>query len=147
MPQPEELLGNSPENRERRERPGFEDVVWFRMDVGRRQNAEARWLLPVLCRRGHVTRDAVGQIRISADQTHFQIPRNLADQFANAVQRTARDDGEYESTILIERSPDTPREAATHRSRDREGPQGRGRRPHPGAQGGGQGGHQDRAEA
>ncbi|MYL97966.1 DEAD/DEAH box helicase [Novosphingobium sp. FGD1] len=137
MPQPEELLGNSPENRERRERPGFEDVVWFRMDVGRRQNAEARWLLPVLCRRGHVTRDAVGQIRISADQTHFQIPRNLADQFANAVQRTARDDGEYESTILIERSPDTPREAAKHRSRDREGPQGRGRRPHPGAQGGG----------
>jgi ATP-dependent RNA helicase DeaD len=138
MPQPEELLGNSPESRERRERPGFEDVVWFRMDAGRQQNAEARWILPVLCRRGHVTRDAVGQIRISADQTHFQIPAKLADQFAAAVQRTASADGEYESTILIERSPDTPRDVAKHRSRDREGPQGRGRRPHPGG-GGGQG--------
>ncbi|WP_404481092.1 DEAD/DEAH box helicase [Novosphingobium sp. BL-52-GroH] len=138
MPQPEELLGNSPESREKRERPGFEDIVWFRMDVGRQQNAEARWLLPVLCRRGHVTRDAVGQIRISADQTHFQIPSKLADQFAAAVQRTANPEGEYEGTILIERSPDTPRDVAKHRSRDREGPQGRGRRPHPG---GGQGGY------
>ncbi|HUD29089.1 MAG TPA: DEAD/DEAH box helicase, partial [Novosphingobium sp.] len=144
MPQPEELIGNSPESRERRERPGFDDVVWFRMDVGRQQNAEARWILPVLCRRGHVTRDAVGQIRISADQTHFQIPSALADQFAAAVQRTARDDdGEYEATIRIERSPDTPRDAAKHRSRDRDGPQGRGRRPHPG---GGQGYGQPRGE-
>jgi ATP-dependent RNA helicase DeaD len=138
MPQPEELIGNTPESRERRERPGFDDVVWFRMDAGRQQNAEARWILPVLCRRGHVTRDAVGQIRISADETHFQIPSAMADQFAAAVQRTANPDGEYEATVLIERSTETPRDVAKHRSRDREGPQGRGRRPHPG-NGGGQG--------
>jgi ATP-dependent RNA helicase DeaD len=138
MPQPEELIGNTPESRERRERPGFDDVVWFRMDAGRQQNAEARWILPVLCRRGHVTRDAVGQIRISADETHFQIPSAMADQFAAAVQRTANPDGEFEATVLIERSTETPRDVAKHRSRDREGPQGRGRRPHPG-NGGGQG--------
>lgn len=143
MPQPEELLGGSPESRQKRERPGFDEVVWFRMDVGREQRAEARWILPVLCRRGHVTRDAVGQIRINADQTYFQIPTGLADQFARAVERTARDDGEYEATIRIERAPDTPRDAAKHRSRDREGPQGRGRRPHGhGGQGGSQGGGQ-----
>jgi len=130
MPQPEELLGNSPEARQKRERPGFEDVVWFRMDVGRDQRAEARWILPVLCRRGHVTRDAVGQIRINGDQTYFQIPAAQAEQFARAVERTARDDGEYEATIRIERAPDTPRDASRHRSRDRDGPQGRGRRPH-----------------
>jgi ATP-dependent RNA helicase DeaD len=137
MPQPEELLGNSPAGREKRERPGFEDVVWFRMDVGRDQRAEARWILPVLCRRGHVTRDAVGQIRINGDQTYFQIPAAQADQFANAVQRTASEDGEYESTIRIERAPEAPRDAAKHRSREREGPQGRGRRPHGGGSGGG----------
>ncbi|SFG28670.1 ATP-dependent RNA helicase DeaD [Novosphingobium sp. CF614] len=130
LPQPEELLGNSPEARQKRERPGFDDVVWFRMDAGRQQHAEPRWILPVLCRRGHVTRDAVGQIRISADQTHFQIPAALADQFARAVERTAREDGEYEASIRIERAPDTPRDVARHRSRDRDGPQGRGRRPH-----------------
>ena len=37
-------------------RPGFEDIVWFRMDIGRRQNADPRWILPLICRRGHVTR-------------------------------------------------------------------------------------------
>jgi len=130
MPQPEELLGNSPESRQKRERPGFDDVVWFRMNVGRDERAEARWILPVLCRRGHVTRDAVGQIRINGDQTYFQIPAAQAEQFERAVARTAREDGEYEATILIERAPDAPRDAARHRSRDREGPQGRGRRPH-----------------
>lgn len=138
MPQPEELLGNTPESREKRERPGFEDIVWFRMDVGRQQNAEARWLLPVLCRRGHVTRDAVGQIRITGDETYFQIPSKMADQFAAAVQRTANPDGEYEGTIRIERSNEAPRDVAKHRSRDREGPQGRSRRPQAG---GGQGGY------
>jgi ATP-dependent RNA helicase DeaD len=55
-------------------REGFEDTVWFRMDVGRRNQADPRWILPLLCRRGHITRGEVGAIRISANQTHFQIP-------------------------------------------------------------------------
>src|SRR3546814_6662447 len=61
MPQPEELIGNSPDARRaaqaERHRPGFEDTVWFRMDIGRRQNADPRWLLPLLCRRGHITKN------------------------------------------------------------------------------------------
>lgn len=132
LPQPEELITGSPEARKERHRPGFEDVVWFRMDVGREQNADPRWILPLLCRRGHVSRDSVGQIRISPNQTHFQIPTALADQFARAVERTSHDEsGDFESTIAIERSPDTPRDVARDRRRDRDGPQGRGRRPHP----------------
>src|SRR3546814_4287367 len=67
MPQPEELIGNSPDARRaaqaERHRPGFEDTVWFRMDIGRRQNADPRWLLPLLCRRGHITKNEVGAIR------------------------------------------------------------------------------------
>ena len=38
-------------------RPGFEDAVWFRMNVGRRHNADPRWLLPLICRCGHVGRE------------------------------------------------------------------------------------------
>ena len=47
-----------------RHRPGFEDVVWFKIGVGRRQNAEPRWLLPLICRRGHITRNEIGAIRV-----------------------------------------------------------------------------------
>ena len=51
LPEPEELLVNTPEAREKakaeKHRPGFEDTVWFKMSIGRRQSAEPRWLRPL----------------------------------------------------------------------------------------------------
>ena len=107
MPQPEELIENTPDARraaqQERHRPGFEDTVWFRLDLGRRQNADPRWLLPLLCRRGHITRNEVGAIRIGANETHFQVPRAIARKFAAALERTAQDEGE-EDAVRIEPS-------------------------------------------
>ena len=116
MPQPEDLTPNTPEARQAqkqdRHRPGFEDIVWFRMDVGRRQNADARWILPLLCRRGHITRNEIGAIRIGPAETYFQVPRTIADKFAAALIRTAgSEDG---GDVAIEPAPDTPRDAARH---------------------------------
>jgi ATP-dependent RNA helicase DeaD len=117
MPQPEDLTPNTPEAREAqkqdRHRPGFEDIVWFRMDVGRRQNADPRWILPLLCRRGHITRNDIGAIRIGPNETYFQVPRTIADKFASALTRTAS--GEDGGDVTIEPAPDTPREAARTR--------------------------------
>ncbi len=115
LPEPEDLMANTPEARreaqKERHRPGFEDVVWFRMDLGRRQNADPRWILPLLCRRGHITRNEIGAIRIGPDETHFQIPRTIADKFAAAAARTAQSEGD-EEPVLIERSEGAPRDAA-----------------------------------
>ncbi len=125
LPRAEELIENTPEarqaSRQERHRAGFEDVVWFRMDVGRRQNADPRWILPLLCRRGHITRNEVGAIRIGANETHFQVPRATADKFALALNRTA--DTEDGGDVRIERSPDTPRDAA-RQHRQAPGPRG-----------------------
>ena len=100
MPAPEELIANTPEAHEKakaeRHRPGFEDVTWFRIDIGRRQNAEPRWILPLICRRGHITRNEIGAIRIGQTESWFQVPRAGAGKFADAVQRPASpedDDG------------------------------------------------------
>ena len=64
LPEPEDLIANTPEAhraaKAERHRPGFEDTAWFRMDIGRRRNADPRWILPLLCRRGHITRNEVG---------------------------------------------------------------------------------------
>ena len=114
MPQAEELIANTPEahqaDRQGRQREGFDDVVWFRMDLGRRQNADPRWILPLLCRRGHITRNEIGAIRISANETHFQVPRPVAAKFTAALARTAgTEDG---GDVTIEPAPDTPRDAA-----------------------------------
>ncbi|MFM7350085.1 MAG: DbpA RNA binding domain-containing protein, partial [Erythrobacter sp.] len=115
LPEPEDIVANSREAQKERHRPGFEDTVWFRMDLGRSEGADPRWLLPLICRRGHITRNEIGAIRIGQAETYFQIPRAIADKYASANARTA--EGE-EDAVHIERSDAGPREAArTNRQR------------------------------
>jgi ATP-dependent RNA helicase DeaD len=105
MPAPEEMVdgGAREEQRGAKEhREGFDDVVWFRMNIGRRHNADPRWLLPLLCRRGHLTRNEVGAIRIQANETHFAIPRGSAGRFMAAVKRTAQEGDGDEAGVLFE---------------------------------------------
>jgi ATP-dependent RNA helicase DeaD len=139
MPQPEELIANTPEAREavqkERHRPGFEDTVWFRVAVGRRQNADPRWLLPLLCRRGHISRNEVGAIRIGQEETFVEIPRPVAGKFADALQRTAAAElAAGEESLAIEPSESGPREVARQNARrkSRSNDQQRGRDGRPG---------------
>ncbi|KPL68743.1 DEAD/DEAH box helicase [Erythrobacter sp. SG61-1L] len=142
LPEPEELIENTPEARraaqKEKHRPGFEDAVWFRMDVGRRHNADPRWILPLLCRRGHITRNEIGAIRIAPNETHFQVTRAVAAKFNAALQRTAGGEGDEEG-VRIEQSNEAPREAARRNGRDARAPRdnaagahGRPRHPHKG---------------
>ncbi len=118
LPAPEELIdlsaasrdGGDGRNAAAHHRPGFDDVVWFRMDIGRRHNADPRWLMPLLCRRGHLTRNEIGAIRIAANETYFQIPRAIAARFQASVQRTSTPDRDDEGGIAIELAPDTIRD-------------------------------------
>ena len=132
MPAPEDLIGGragAPDRDQKQHRAGFEDTVWFRMNIGRRQNADPKWLLPLICRRGHVTKNEVGAIRIGPHETFFQIPTGIADRVADAIHRTGGPDGEDESGVIIEPSPDGPR----HQQQRGPAPRGRiqpmGRRP------------------
>ncbi|HEY0437180.1 MAG TPA: DEAD/DEAH box helicase, partial [Phenylobacterium sp.] len=46
-------------------------TAWFRLAVGRRNNADPKWLIPLICRLGHVTKKDIGQIRIFDNETKF----------------------------------------------------------------------------
>jgi ATP-dependent RNA helicase DeaD len=79
----------SPEaRRERRrvfEQEGAEAGVWFRANVGRRQNADPKWVLPMLCRRGGIDRSEIGRIRVYEHETRFEVAPKVAETFwANA---------------------------------------------------------------
>ena len=74
-------------------RPGFEDAVWFKIDLGRNKNAEARWILPMLCRRGHATKGDIGAIRIFDRETRFQIVANAVERFEAASAKDVGDGG------------------------------------------------------
>ena len=114
LPEPEELIANSDQQETRGPRPGFEGSAWFRLNVGRRQNADPRWILPLLCRRGHVSRTEIGAIRIAANETLFEVAGHLAVRFAEAIARTAG--GEDEVEIIA--AEGAPREQARQNRRD-----------------------------
>jgi ATP-dependent RNA helicase DeaD len=61
------------------------DGVVFRVNIGGNDNADPRWLLPLICRRGGVTRREVGAIRIAPRETLFEIAGNAAREFAAAA--------------------------------------------------------------
>jgi ATP-dependent RNA helicase DeaD len=57
------------------------DPVWFRVNVGRSDNAHPHWLVPLICRRGGVGKQAIGAIRIFDRETRFEIAGDVADDF------------------------------------------------------------------
>ncbi|MCX8256340.1 MAG: DbpA RNA binding domain-containing protein, partial [Beijerinckiaceae bacterium] len=80
--------------REPRERPeaGFDrnaptgnGGVWFRLDIGRKRNADPKWLLPMLCKRGGITKRDIGTIRIFDRESKVEIAPRAAEAFAAAV--------------------------------------------------------------
>jgi ATP-dependent RNA helicase DeaD len=135
MPGVEELLDNSgpPQRGDRSSndgpRPGFEDTVWFKMDVGRGQNADPRWLLPLICRRGHVTKADIGAIRILPNETRFEIPRHLAARVQEALRRTEGEDRSPEGGIRIIPAEGPPPPQGRGGPRGPGGPHGKPNRP------------------
>jgi ATP-dependent RNA helicase DeaD len=61
------------------------EAVLFRVNLGAQDNADPRWLLPLICRRGGITRREVGAIRIGPHETTFEIAGGAARDFAEAA--------------------------------------------------------------
>ncbi|MCA3359524.1 MAG: DEAD/DEAH box helicase [Roseomonas sp.] len=99
LPAPEEIAEQKPERREARREaaeapPRGGEGVWFRLNIGRNGNADPRWLLPFLCRRGHLTRQEIGRIRILGQETMVEIAPYAAERFAAAARQNSADDRE-----------------------------------------------------
>jgi ATP-dependent RNA helicase DeaD len=87
---------------------GPRDFSWFRMDVGRKDNADPKWLLPLICRRGKVTKPDIGAIRITDSVTHFEIANAAVAKFIAASKSDAEDDVKIE---LMASAPEGASEA------------------------------------
>jgi ATP-dependent RNA helicase DeaD len=80
-----------------------EGSVWFRANIGRKKNAEARWLLPMICRRGGIDKGDIGAIRIMDTTTEFEISERVAESFAARIKRPDKEDN-----IRLEPMADAP---------------------------------------
>jgi ATP-dependent RNA helicase DeaD len=89
MPSPEDLIdgGRKPERQPYvGDAPrGPEDAVWFRLGIGWKDNADVRWILPLICRVAKIPKREVGTIRIGERETLFQVSQAAAGQVAYAA--------------------------------------------------------------
>jgi ATP-dependent RNA helicase DeaD len=67
--------------------PDMEGGVWFTLSLGRKQRADPKWLLPMICKAGGVSKRDVGSIRIEDTQTRFEIAADKAASFAEQINR------------------------------------------------------------
>ncbi|NHT76491.1 DEAD/DEAH box helicase [Rhizobiaceae bacterium CRRU44] len=78
--------GPRPERSEpRAPRGDFGDAVWFSISAGRKQNVEPRWLIPMLCRIGRITKQEIGAIKMMPENTFVEIAREFSDSFVEAL--------------------------------------------------------------
>lgn len=121
LPAPEDV-SDPGEGRPVRERAaastgGTGASVWFRMPVGRRRNADPKWLLPLICRRGGVTKQDVGSIRIFDMETVFEVAAPLADRFLAAATASQGNDVPIEPMGDVAGDSRPPRAPAAPRPR------------------------------
>jgi len=63
----------------------FGPGVWFRLSVGRDDRAEARWLLPLLCRAGRLDKNDIGAIRVQQSETFVELSETSVAGFLKAL--------------------------------------------------------------
>ena len=61
------------------------DMAWFRINIGRDKNADPKWLMPTICRLGHVTKRDIGAIKIFERETKFEITQEMKAKFEAAI--------------------------------------------------------------
>lgn len=115
LPAPEELTELGAQSASgKRTRSDFDGGIWFTISAGRKQRAEPRWLLPVICRSGDIKRQSVGSITIGDHETRFEIDPAVG----NAYRKTVAERGCVEPSLRIRHlgDNDSPAEKRTGRT-------------------------------
>jgi len=89
-------------------REAFGPSQWFSISVGRNDRAEPRWLLPMLCRMGDISKDDIGAIRVQETETFVELKDKSVAGFLKAL---GPDMSLEEGAVLtkLDHVPDTSR--------------------------------------
>ncbi|MDZ4761408.1 MAG: DEAD/DEAH box helicase, partial [Alphaproteobacteria bacterium] len=113
-------------------RPSRADASWFHLNLGRDRNADPKWLVPMICRLGQVTKQDIGAIRIFDRETRFEIIGEAVVSFTEAARATLEDDTRITPSSAPDASTGAPdalpsvaprlRDPRPREQRDRRGP-------------------------
>ncbi|WP_417726300.1 DEAD/DEAH box helicase [Roseovarius sp.] len=87
-----------------RERAAFGPSRWFALSVGNNDRAEARWLLPLLCRAANIDKSAIGAIRVQASETFVELAEPAVPGFLSAL----GEDGQLDEGITARQLDSAP---------------------------------------
>ena len=97
----------------------FGPGVWFSINVGRKDNAEARWLLPMLCRSGNLNKDDIGAIRIQPAETFVEILKTSVDGFMKTLGSKMLLEAGVKITLL-DKAPDLGKSDGAYKGKKRK---------------------------
>lgn len=104
-PAPEELLDAAPQaEHQKPNRDAFKNSVWVSLSVGHNMSAEARWILPMMCGAGNITKKNIGAIKIQQHETYVELTSDCADRFFKEVGAS----GKMEKNIIATRMEHAP---------------------------------------
>ncbi len=86
-------------------RNGFDNGVWIKLSVGRSKAAEPRWLIPMLCKAGGLSKRDIGSIRVQQYETHVEIDPAKAEAFFQSIGETGRLEKSIVATRLDAEAP------------------------------------------
>lgn len=66
-------------------RDDFSDGVWFSLNIGRKQKAEPKWILPMLMKSGGLKKGEIGAIKIIDKETFVEVAPQGVDRFLNTI--------------------------------------------------------------
>ncbi len=109
-------------------RENFDDGVWFSLNVGRKQKAEPKWILPMLMKSGGLKKGEIGAIKIIDKETFVEVAPKGVERFLDTV----GPDMKIEAAITVARVDGKPNLAqpssGNYRSRDDRSKGGRSRK-------------------
>jgi ATP-dependent RNA helicase DeaD len=104
-------------------RENFDDGVWFSLNVGRKQKAEPKWILPMLMKSGGLKKGEIGAIKIIDKETFVEVAPKGVERFLEVV----GPDMKIEAAITVARVEGKPNLAqpssGNYRARS-DGPKG-----------------------
>ncbi len=92
-------------------------MTWFSMNIGRQSKADPKWLIPLICRVGTVTKREIGAIRIFDRETKFEIRADAAAAFIASVAGTGDGEVRIHPTVAPAAASRTAIERTRHPAR------------------------------
>lgn len=118
QPAPEELAPMFDDVRPAKSKPerappaprndGFPNSVWIKVSLGRNKGAEPRWLIPLICKAGGITKRDIGSIRVQQYETHVELNAECAEAFFQNLGPHGRLEKSITASPLDEQSREQP---------------------------------------